>query len=128
VGKTVAIDENTRFNPEYVRVKIACKDILEVPESAEGNLGMYIFDFFYELEEADKRQLEKQKSAVRTEDQGAQPNPKKMKTGHNVTPQGNKNSTPGKVDTARKGEPGTKMTWVINISQLLASLLWKKWP
>jgi hypothetical protein len=45
VGKTVAIDENNRYNPEYVRIKIACRDVKEVPESAEGNLGMHIFDF-----------------------------------------------------------------------------------
>jgi hypothetical protein len=51
VGKTVAIDESTRFNPEFVRIKIVCRDVLEIPESAEGNLGMYIFDFFYEREE-----------------------------------------------------------------------------
>lgn len=42
VGKT-----QTRF----VRVRIACRDIYEVPDSAEGNLGLNIFDFFYELEE-----------------------------------------------------------------------------
>jgi preprotein translocase subunit YajC len=51
VGKTISIDENTRYNPDYVRVKIACREIAEVPESAEGNLGMFIFDFFYEREE-----------------------------------------------------------------------------
>jgi hypothetical protein len=52
VGKTVAIDESTRFNPEYVRIKIACRDVMEIPESAEGNLGLYIFDLFYEKEES----------------------------------------------------------------------------
>jgi preprotein translocase subunit YajC len=51
VGKTISIDENTRYNPDYVRVKIACREIAEVLESAEGNLGMFIFDFFYEREE-----------------------------------------------------------------------------
>jgi hypothetical protein len=87
VGKTVAIDESTRFNPEFVRIKIACRDVMEIPESAEGDLGMYIFDFFYEREEAEGAQHDKQKSGVRVEDQGAQPSPKKMKTTHATSKQ-----------------------------------------
>jgi hypothetical protein len=51
VGKTMDIDEKTRYNPEFVRIKIACRDVEAVPESAEGNLGIYIYDFFYEKEE-----------------------------------------------------------------------------
>jgi hypothetical protein len=86
VGKTVAIDESTRFNPEYVRIKIACRDVMEIPESTEGILGMYIFDFFYEREESEDIQKDKRKSGVRIEEQGAQPSPKKMKTTH-ATPQ-----------------------------------------
>jgi hypothetical protein len=43
VGKTVAIDENTIFKPEFVIVKIACRDIKEVPAIVEGALGLNIF-------------------------------------------------------------------------------------
>ena len=45
------IDESTRYKTEFVRIKIACRDVHEVPASAEGNLGIYIYDFFFELEE-----------------------------------------------------------------------------
>ena len=31
VGKTMAIDEKTRFNREYVRVKIACRNVELAP-------------------------------------------------------------------------------------------------
>lgn len=34
-----------------MRLKIACRDVEAVPESAEENLGIYIYDFFYEKEE-----------------------------------------------------------------------------
>jgi hypothetical protein len=82
VGKTISIDENTRYNPEYVRVKIACKEIAEVPESVEGNLWMFIFEFFYEREETKGEKEARMKSGVRVGEQGNQPSPKKMKTGH----------------------------------------------
>jgi hypothetical protein len=54
---------------------------LEIPE-AEGNLGMYIYDFFYEREEPNPLQKEKQKESFRVTDPGCQPSPKKMKTQH----------------------------------------------
>ncbi|KAG2609528.1 hypothetical protein PVAP13_4KG048333 [Panicum virgatum] len=57
VGKTMAIDENTRYKTEFVRIKIACRDIYEVTASSEGNLGLHIYDFFYELEEPDMKRL-----------------------------------------------------------------------
>jgi len=50
VGKTMAIDEGTRFNRDYVRVKIACRNVELVPPSAECTLGMYLYDFFFERE------------------------------------------------------------------------------
>ena len=46
VGKTLVIDENTRFRQDFVRVKIACRDVNQVPSSVECNLGLYIYDFF----------------------------------------------------------------------------------
>jgi hypothetical protein len=46
VGKTVAIDDNTRYH-ESVRVKIAYKDVNEVPGTVEGTLGLNIYDFFF---------------------------------------------------------------------------------
>jgi hypothetical protein len=44
VGKTVAIDESTRFNPNIVRIKIACRDVMEIPV-CRGELGDVHFLF-----------------------------------------------------------------------------------
>ena len=50
VGKTMVIDESTRFNREFVRVKIACRNVDLVPASAECALGLFLYDFFFEKE------------------------------------------------------------------------------
>lgn len=36
VGKVMEIDEKTRLRPNYVRMKIACRDVLRVPKKVEG--------------------------------------------------------------------------------------------
>jgi hypothetical protein len=98
VGKTVAIDDSTRFH-ESVRVKIACRNVNEVPDIAEGTLGTNIYDFFFEMESPSPYQGERIKSGVRIEEQGGQASPKKMKTGHG----GNegKEVTPGKSSSQK---------------------------
>lgn len=50
VGKVLEIDEKTRFKHEYMRVRIACRDITRVPRSAESTLGIYLRDFYFERE------------------------------------------------------------------------------
>jgi len=50
VGKAMEIDEKTRFREDFVRVKIACRDIHKVPHSAEGVWGLNIHDFIFERE------------------------------------------------------------------------------
>ena len=55
VGKTLVIDENTRFRQDFVRVKIACRDVNQVPSSVECNLGLYIYDFFFEMEGSEQQ-------------------------------------------------------------------------
>lgn len=65
VGKTVAIDEKSRFRSDYVRVKIACRDASLVPSSAEGTLGMMIYDFFFEREVTDEIDKEAIKIGVK---------------------------------------------------------------
>lgn len=47
VGKTISIDEKTRHKNDYVRVKIACRDVTLVPASTESSLGLMIYDFFF---------------------------------------------------------------------------------
>jgi hypothetical protein len=55
---------------------------MEIPESAEGNLGMYIYDLYFEREEPNPLHKEKQKESFRVSDPSCQPSPKKMKTQH----------------------------------------------
>lgn len=50
VGKVVEIDEMTRFRADYVKVKIACRDLQKVPSTAKGTLGLCIHDFGFERE------------------------------------------------------------------------------
>jgi hypothetical protein len=48
VGKTMAIDEKTRLKGEFVRMRIACRDVKQVPATAEGTLGLKVYDFHFE--------------------------------------------------------------------------------
>lgn len=60
VGKVVEIDEGTRYRYDYVRLRIACRNVSKVPKIAEGTLGMYIIDFGFEreiMEEGNERML-----------------------------------------------------------------------
>jgi hypothetical protein len=50
VGKVIEIDERSRFRADYIRVKIACRDLQKVPNIAEGTLGLCIHDFGFERE------------------------------------------------------------------------------
>lgn len=53
VGKVAELDERTRFRVDYVRMKIACRDVTKVPKSAEAVLGnaVYVFGFEREIPE-----------------------------------------------------------------------------
>lgn len=50
VGKVIAVDEESRYRYDYVRLKIACRNVAKVPRTAEGTLGMYVIDFGFERE------------------------------------------------------------------------------
>jgi hypothetical protein len=50
VGKVMEVDESTSYRYDYVRLRIACRDVTKVPKIAEGTLGMYIIDFGFERE------------------------------------------------------------------------------
>lgn len=67
VGKTVEIDEKTRFRNDYVRVKIACRDISQVPAVAESSLGMKIYDFSFEREVPEEHHNERLRVGVPAE-------------------------------------------------------------
>jgi len=84
VGKTVMIDEKTRYNPDFVRLLIACIDVLAVPEIAESSLGIYLYDFYFELEEGAGQMGDGQSSGVKVQDNEAQPSSKKQKMDHQM--------------------------------------------
>lgn len=46
----IEIDEGSRYRYDCVRLRIACRDVSNVPKTAEGTLGMYIIDFGFERE------------------------------------------------------------------------------
>jgi hypothetical protein len=51
VGKVVEIiDEKTRLRNDFVRARIACRDVRSVSGVAECYLRLFIYDFFFERE------------------------------------------------------------------------------
>ena len=82
VGKTISIDEKTRYSHEFVRIKIACKDIYAIPETVESTLGVFIYDFAFELEEDAEQKEHRLKSGVKIHEYELQPSPKKQKMDH----------------------------------------------
>ena len=85
VGKTLIIDESTRFNRDYIRMKIACRNIDLVPPSAECSLGLFLYNFFFERETPTDDSHDKLQTQVDVGDEG-QPSPKKPIT---TPPSGN---------------------------------------
>lgn len=109
VGKTLEIDEKSRNRSDYVRVKIACRDVLRVPVSAESTLGMNIYDFFFEREIHDESQPEERKVGVQIEDPSEQPYHKKMRTEGAAPPPSTSVKDGGRM-YAEKGETYKKHT------------------
>lgn len=64
VGKVVEIDEMTQFRANYVRVKIACRDLQKVPSTAEGTLGLCIHDFGFEREIPEENAMKNLSSGI----------------------------------------------------------------
>jgi hypothetical protein len=50
VGVTTEVDKSTLNRADFIRVKIAVKDVSKVPESTEGAILPYLYDFFCERE------------------------------------------------------------------------------
>lgn len=80
VGKTIQIDESTRFNRDFVRVKIACRNVDLVPPSAECNLGLYIYDFFFKREALQEDNMINLGVADSMENPETQASPKRPRT------------------------------------------------
>lgn len=78
VGKVMEIDEGTRYRYDYVRLKIACRDVARVPKNAEGVLGLCVIDFGFEREMAKNSEGKSLKSGIKINDD-PQPPPKRNK-------------------------------------------------
>jgi hypothetical protein len=48
VGATADVDRTSLNRTDYVRVKIATRDVSKVPEIVEGTILPYLYDFHYE--------------------------------------------------------------------------------
>ncbi|XP_066330294.1 uncharacterized protein [Miscanthus floridulus] len=68
------IDEKTRFRLDFVRMKIACRDVSKVPKTAEGTLGIYVKDFIFEREIQDNEPVRTLTSGINVTDPDADPN------------------------------------------------------
>jgi hypothetical protein len=73
VGKVLEIDEGTRYRYDYVRMRIACRDIARVPRTAEATLGLYIIDFKFEREIPEEKSERILKSGIKITDDAAPP-------------------------------------------------------
>ncbi|XBH55029.1 hypothetical protein VPH35_077195 [Triticum aestivum] len=49
VGVPLEIDMATLHKPEFLRVRLGCRNVDELPGVAEAVLGTHFFDFFYEI-------------------------------------------------------------------------------
>lgn len=92
VGKVIEIDEGSRYRYDYVRLKIACRDVSKVPKSAEGTLSMYIIDFGFEREMAEEGGEKVLKSGIKVGDDNLRPAKKsKADSGNDNLQQANRN-------------------------------------
>jgi len=71
-----------RTNKNYVRVKIACRNVDMVPASAESTLELFIYDFFFERELSQDERVDHPKTKIPSETHDLQPSPKKPRTDH----------------------------------------------
>ncbi|KAG2588383.1 hypothetical protein PVAP13_5NG221881 [Panicum virgatum] len=60
-------------------MKIACRDVLAIPKTTESTLGMFIYDFHFELEDQLTSGGAKHMSGVKIIEHDGQPSPKKQK-------------------------------------------------
>jgi hypothetical protein len=70
VGKVVEIDEKTRYGADYVRVKIACRDVTKVPRTTEGTLGIHLHDFIFEREIPEGQKIKTLHNGIKINEKG----------------------------------------------------------
>jgi hypothetical protein len=106
VGKVMEIDEGSRYRYDYVRLKIAYRDVTRVPKTAESLLGMYLIDFGFEREVTIESGPKMLKSGITVGDPDSQPPAKRTKSGVDVgksQQEEKKEALHGVEDTSNKG-------------------------
>ena len=107
VGKVLEIDEGSRYRYDYVRLKIACRDVTRVPKTAESFLGMYLIDFGFEREVTMESGPKMLKSGITVGDPESQPPAKRTKSGMDAGKsqlEEKNESLSGAGDTSNKGK------------------------
>lgn len=122
VGKTMAIDEKTIFKSEYVRIKIACRDVMQVPASAESSLGLKLFDFFFEREVSEEAQQNATKLGVKIDSN--QPQSKKPRIEEPHLPRNNASGKEKSPYTHNKNN--TQFGNITNQLSAPAKISWEK--
>lgn len=79
VGAIVEVDTTSLGKIDYVRVKIVVRDICRIPETAEGGIIPYIYDFHFEREVENVEVEPKIEIQAPAGQGGDQLNPKKAK-------------------------------------------------
>jgi hypothetical protein len=101
VGATAVVDPASLHRTDYVRIKIASRDVSKIPEIAEGAILPYLYDFHFEREDemgGIGQELYVQVPNIRD---GDHPSPKRAKIGDQGDIQGQKQLQLG---TSREGK------------------------
>lgn len=77
MGATVEIDDKSLSGYEFVRIKIACRDVTKVPQFVEGAIVPYLCDFEYEREVVMPTQPPRETIQVHISGSNTNPTPKK---------------------------------------------------
>lgn len=57
--------KKTRLRPDYVRVRIAYRDVTKVRRKAKGTLGLCLHDFIFEREVQESKNVRVSSSGIR---------------------------------------------------------------
>jgi hypothetical protein len=70
VGSTQEVDKSTLNRTDYVRIRLAARDVTKVPEVAECSISEYLYGFFFEREVEAKEAPDKVKTTMQVGNAG----------------------------------------------------------
>jgi hypothetical protein len=70
VGFTREVDKSTLNRYDYVRIRLAARDVAKVPGVAERPIVPYLYDFFFERKVVDEQAPEKASVQVQVNEAG----------------------------------------------------------